>query len=343
MKKIHTYIFLLILSGALFTACKRTDTLVVATAPAAGSTLSDPKLLTSTLTLAAKADTVTTFSWSPVSYGVNTPINYTLQYDSAGKGFASPNEVTIGNANSFTVTQAMLNAYALRSNVTAGNKAGIEFRIKSAIGGSLNQMPVYSNVSTVAYTTYDEVVFWYVPGDYQGWNVGAAPKLGSTDVENYAGYIYAIPTGYPKFKITSDPDWNHSNYGDGGNGTLSTSGGDIPWPAPMPAAASVFYITVKKSTLKYTITPSKFTIAGDFNGWSASANELTYNLNNIYTFTTNFAAGGFKIVINGSTWSGGNGTGALVIGGGDNFPVTAGTHTVKVDMSNPPRYKVSVQ
>lgn len=336
----QTFIKLFTFALLFLTACEKKDQMAYVSEPETGGTLSASALATSTLHLSTKTDTVTTFTWPAVDYGTPVAVTYTLQYDSAGTAFAEPFESVIGSAASLDVTQAMLNGYAIQSGVAAGQAGAVAFRIKSTIPGAPD-MTVYSAPVTLNFTTYDEVVYWYVPGDYQGWSPASAPKLGSTDLDNYVGYIYVTPTGFPKFKITPNPDWSTA-YGDGGSGKLSTSGGDIPWPAPMPASASVFYLTTKKSTLDYTIKPVKFMIAGDFNGWNNAVNELTYNANNIYTYTTNFTSGAFKIVIDGN-WSGGDGTGALVIGGGENIPVTAGTHTVKVDMSNPPRYKVSVE
>ncbi|GAB3015423.1 hypothetical protein GCM10027051_19040 [Niabella terrae] len=336
-----TILLFAIVGLAGLSSCEKEGVLAHASSPESGGNLTAAPLSTVVLQLADKAEKVTAFSWEAVDYGVPTAVSYTLEYDLAGNDFANAREVALTNNLSMDVTQAMLNAYAVQSGVTAGQSASVEFRVRTSIGGTTPALVKYSNALTLDYTTYDEIVFWYVPGDYQGWNPAAAPRLGSTDLENYAGYVYAIPSGYPKFKITANPDWNLA-YGDGGNGTLSTSGGDIEWPAPMPASPGVFYITAVKSTLAYAIKPVKFMIAGDFNGWNNSTDELTYSLDNIYTFSTDFAAGGFKIVIDGN-WSGGDGAGNLVIGGGENVPITAGTHTVKVDMSNPPRYKVTVE
>jgi starch-binding outer membrane protein SusE/F len=321
--------------------CKKDEIKTFAAAPISVANFVSSVTYSQTLALATKSNNATTFTWDKAMYGNDVAANYTLQYDSAGKGFVNPKEIPIGTALFYSMSQEQLNGCGISSGIPVGQNGSLEFRIKATVGSNA-VLPSYSSVVTLNFSTYDAIVFWYLPGDYQGWKPSAAPKLGSVDLDNYVGYVYAVPTGYPKFKITANPDWSVA-YGDGGVGKISSSGGDIAWPSPMPTTGSVYYITVQKSTLTYTITPCKFTIAGDFNGWSSSANELTYNLSNIYTFTTNFTAGGFKIVINGNTWCGGNGTGTLLIGSGDNFPVTAGTHTVSVDMSFPTRYKVTVQ
>jgi len=62
----------------------------------------------------------------------------------------------------------------------------------------------------------------WVPGDYQGWNPASAPKVSSKFGNgNYEGYVNIPSGGTYAFKFTSDPDWNHTNYGRSGTVTIS--------------------------------------------------------------------------------------------------------------------------
>ncbi|MDD3787582.1 MAG: DUF5115 domain-containing protein [Petrimonas sp.] len=62
----------------------------------------------------------------------------------------------------------------------------------------------------------------YVPGGYQGWDPAAAPTLYCQNFDfKYDGYVYFNAAS--EFKFTSQADWNGTNYGDGGSGTLSTA------------------------------------------------------------------------------------------------------------------------
>jgi len=65
----------------------------------------------------------------------------------------------------------------------------------------------------------------YVPGAHQGWNPANAPTLYSRNFDfKYEGYVNFGAAG-TEFKFTSEPSWSGTNYGDGGDGTLSTDGG----------------------------------------------------------------------------------------------------------------------
>lgn len=334
LNKTTLFIILCILLFA--TSCKKEGSLDYASAPKAGPTLTASVTTPQILSLAKKDSIATTLQWNQVEYGVNTIINYTLQYDSAGKNFAAPNEISLGTVSSTAFTQQTLNGYGVKSGIVVGKNGSVEFRIKAAIGyGSV--LPVYSNVLVLNITTYDAIVFWYVPGNYQGWSPGSAPTLGSIDLDYYEGYVNAVGGG--EFKITSDPDWNHTSYGDGGGGTLSTSGGNLAFPS-----SGYYYITATKSTLKYTLTATIWGMIGDFNNWSTPDAAMTYDaVNSIWVINSIAltAGGGFKFRAN-ADWGinlGVNSSSSYMKYGGDNVSVPAtGNYKVVLDLSHGQRY-----
>lgn len=65
--------------------------------------------------------------------------------------------------------------------------------------------------------------FLYVPGGHQGWKPETAPYLYSTDMTHYDGYIYMDADN--TFKLTSQKDWDGTNYGYASDTELSTDGG----------------------------------------------------------------------------------------------------------------------
>ena len=56
--------------------------------------------------------------------------------------------------------------------------------------------------------------YLYTPGNHQNWTPATSVKLYSSDFMNYSGYLSLDG----EFKFTSAPDWDHTNYGDGGEG-----------------------------------------------------------------------------------------------------------------------------
>jgi hypothetical protein len=343
MKKVTYKIalpLLMLLAG--FISCKKDET---QTTTAGGSkpalTASAP---TFTLTLANANAAGGTFTWTASDYAYEGQIvNYTLQYDTAGNNFANAKEVGLGsNITSKTFKQSELNGFALAgSRISPGATTHLDFRIKAYIG--LNGLPVYSDKVTVTINTYDVVVFWSVPGDYQGWDPGSAPKLGSQDLISYEGYVNVPAGGSYEFKITTDPDWNHTNYGSGGPGLLSTSGGNLVWPA----GGGYYKVNANKNTLAWSATKTTWGVIGAFNGWASDA-AMTYNPGTKkWTATVNFPAGGeFKFRAN-SDWTINLGTGGpngtLGYGGGNLITSLTGSHTVTLDLSNPIRYTYSIQ
>jgi hypothetical protein len=173
----------------------------------------------------------------------------------------------------------------------------------------------------------------YVPGDYQGWNPGNAPALGSPNSDgNYEGYVNIPAGGTNEFKLTSTPDWNGTVYGDAGSGSLSTSGGNLTFPGP-----GFYQIKANTNSNTWSVTATTWSLIGDFNGWSSDA-DMTYDANaKAWKGTINVpSAGGFKFRAN-HDWGlnyGDNGADGSLEAGGDNVPITAGSHTISLFLNN---------
>jgi hypothetical protein len=97
----------------------------------------------------------------------------------------------------------------------------------------------------VMFTTLADILTWYVPGDYLAasypggtyadWNPAKSPIIMSTIASPYnlEGYVY-MSKASNQWKCTSDPDWNHTNYGVSATpGVFSTdnNAGNIVSPA----------------------------------------------------------------------------------------------------------------
>lgn len=182
----------------------------------------------------------------------------------------------------------------------------------------------------------------YVPGSHQGWSPGTAPIVYNRNFDmKYEGYVNFSANDL--FKFTSDPDWDHTNYGDGGNGTLSTTGDNLT------VAEAGYYklnVDLSGSPFTYTTVKTDWGLIGDatVGGWDNST-PMTYNPDTkVWTVTTTLTAGkAFKFRANNG-WDinlGGNQSNLSY--GGDNIPIaTDGTYLVTLDLSNPEAYKCSV-
>lgn len=253
-----------------------------------------------------------TFSWSAAFKNYSGAVTYTLQYDSAGKNFASLNELPVG-ASLYTLAlkQGQMNQTALNENVPGGNVGKIEYRIKAVTAlGAI----AYSNVVSVTITTYVPILRVYLPGGYQGstgngndWDPGTAPELIRdlrASVFNKMYYIYLFLPANAEFKITVGRSWN-INYG-GSGGVLSGGGANLTVPA-----AGFYRISVNISTLQYNITTGRMGFVGGATGagWNPPGVFPNYALGNsgtnLFVGLTDFTTGGWKLIDN-NQWDNGS-------------------------------------
>ena len=182
----------------------------------------------------------------------------------------------------------------------------------------------------------------YVPGSHQGWSPGTAPIVYNRNFDmKYEGYVNFSANDL--FKFTSEPNWDGTNYGDGGAEVLSTTGDNLT------VAEAGYYklnVDLSGSPFTYTTVKTDWGLIGDatVGGWDNST-PMTYNPDTkVWTVTTTLTAGkAFKFRANNG-WDinlGGNQSNLSY--GGDNIQVaTDGTYLVTLDLSNPEAYKCSV-
>jgi hypothetical protein len=254
-------------------------------------------------------DTVVKFNWQPADFGQQPAITYTLQ-------LARPADTTTWtNAKAFTVssnalswsfTGKDLNNLLNSMGLTPGSVNTLALRIRADVnqynGSTSTVAPVYSNTLIFSVTPY--ALDLYIPGDYQGWNPGSAPKL--SPVAGRAGLYEAyenMPGAGPLyFKYTSAPDWNHINYGDGGNGTFTTDGlaGGLSVPT-----GGYYELTADLDKNTWTATKTSWGIIGDATpgGWNSDT-QMSYDATNqVWTVTADMIKNGsFKFRAN-NAWA----------------------------------------
>ena len=182
----------------------------------------------------------------------------------------------------------------------------------------------------------------YVAGDYQGWNPAAAPSIASPNSDgSFEGYINIPSGGSYEFKLTSEPDWNGTNYGDGGGGTLSTSGGNLTVPA-----GGYYKINANTTDNTWSAKATTWGMIGSFTGWGSDI-DMTYDDGSkTWSGTVDIAADGeFKFRAN-HDWGlnyGDTGADGTLNEGGDNLKITAGTHKITLDLHNSGYYYYKIE
>ncbi len=268
MKKI--FIILLVVSAFLH-ACKKAP-LTTVSANITAPMLTNPADGSSVDVTIADSAQILNITWAKPDYGVAAVVNYIIQADSAGKNFSkSYTLASLTSTTSFGLSYNSLSSKLMNGlGLTPNALSTVEIRVASAIYG---KDTVYSKPVKVALTTLAVNQLW-LPGSYEGYNPGAAPTIPSVTQTTYEGYVYFSAAG--NFKFTSAPDYNHINYGDGGNGTLTTNGnaGGIVYNS-----AGVYLLDADITNLTYSATYiSTFGIIGTSTpqGWNAST-PMTYD------------------------------------------------------------------
>ena len=186
--------------------------------------------------------------------------------------------------------------------------------------------------------------FLRVAGDYQGWNPGTAPALASPNADGvYEGYVNVPSGGSYEFKLTSQPDWGGTNYGDGGSGTLSTSGGNLMFPG-----AGYYKINANTNDNTWSVTATTWGIVGSLTGWGGNSDiALNYDAGSNSFISGPVVVSGneeFKFRAN-SDWGinlGDAGADGSVEQDGANIPISAGTYTITLYLSNAGYYTYKI-
>lgn len=184
----------------------------------------------------------------------------------------------------------------------------------------------------------------YVPGGHQGWAPDSAPTLYSRNFDfKYDGYVYFADAG-TEFKFTSQPDWGGTNYGDGGENTLSTDGG----AGNLSVSEAGYYkldADLSGTPFTYSAVKTEWGLIGDATagGWDNST-PMTYNPETgVWTVTATLSTGTFKFRANNGWDINLGGSLSNLSYGGDNIPVTeAGTYLITLDLSDATMYTASM-
>lgn len=287
MKKL--FIIISVLGIAAVSSCKK-DKLATVSQNITGSVLKAPAADTTIVVTPADSANVVHFAWTAADFGVAGINTYFVQIGIGGSNFG--NKITVGsvsNGTSLAMSVGALNDRLLSGLGLAANaQSNLELRVGAALYGHDS---TYSKVVKVAFTTFKVIAppsLW-LPGSYEGYNPGAAPTIPQQTTFTYQGYAYFNAPG--NFKFTSAPDYNHINYGDGGNGTLTTDGSAN---GIVYNSAGVYYLNADIQKFTYSaVYIQSFGIIGTATagGWNTST-PMTYDAaTGLWTVITQLTGG----------------------------------------------------
>ena len=165
--------------------------------------------------------------------------------------------------------------------------------------------------------------FIYYAGSANGWSADASP-MAHEGAGVYRGWYYVLPVNEAAetwgFKFV-DGAW----YGDGGEGKLSTEGGNIN------IEEGFYMLVADMANLTYEATPATIGLIGDATpgGWDTDTEMRFDTEQGCWTYTGDFAEGTFKFRANHDWAFNWGGDLANLANGGDNIAIAAGSHTVK--------------
>lgn len=307
MKKIHILSYFFIIGIMCLASCNKEDAQMIVTKGSFPANALSSSASTVILTQVTENDPAITFTWDTADFGEQPVITYTLQLDvpsdTAGGEWANAKVFLPGNNMlTYTFLGKDLNNTINAMSLAAGSPNQLVFRIKAEVpqynGSTSSLAPVYTNTLSVTATGYGSDLF--VPGDYQGWDPATAPVI--SPVEDlpglYEGYVNMPDNVLQYFKYTSARDWDHINYGDGGNGTFSTDGAAAGLSVP---EGGYYELTADLNTNVWTATKTTWGVIGDATpgGWSTDT-EMAYDeTNQVWTVTLVMVqAGSFKFRAN---------------------------------------------
>jgi hypothetical protein len=217
------------------TACKKDETRAIAQ-PGTAATLTTSA--NNVVLLQANSDAnAVTYTWTPVTFGYQAVVTYSLQFDKKGGDFSSPISFNAGSALTRTLTVSELNSVYQSKNLVSTTAApastALDARVVASIGGSAPS--VASAATTVTATPY---AFCEQPA--KTWSIiGPAGKNWDTDIKlTYdcasKTYSYTGPFNGPsttvidanQFKFRYASSWDTNLGGAPSTGGPLTSKGD---------------------------------------------------------------------------------------------------------------------
>ncbi len=247
-------------------------------------------------------DQVLLVSWPEVTFPVEAPVTYALQFDLVGdtsgaNAWLKAKRIEVGtDVLSKTLIGEELNKIAVDLGLPIDVEGKLVVRVEAAM-----DRKVFSNPITLTITPYEKSVVFgeiYMPGSYQGWGIETAAALTAIQKGVYQGYMTAAVGAGLGFKLNTERNWAQF-YGAGATNSDLKNMSDTDFQLP---AAGSFQIKVNLNTLKWTATPYTWGIVGDgtSGGWDNSTPMSYDHQTKTWKVTAVLVPGNVKFRLNNS-------------------------------------------
>lgn len=316
MKKL-THIVLAFLVIGLFFSCEeelRDPKLDIS--KTVKSQITNPADGSSFVLLKENADSLfASFEWSATQYNLTNleDTKYILQMDVAGNNFADAMDLvtTVGRNRSFEMTVTEMNKILIGVlELDFGVEHQLEFRIRAYLNDFTDYSEVYSDVTTLSITPYDDQVYIkpiYLLGDASpaGWDNTKASPMENIGQGRFARVEYLSANGdWIKFISVLGqwaPQWGTDATGTFEAGPLvyrPNEGVPDPPAIPMGNTSGDYYIEADTLNLTYKtfLTSGELYLIGDATsaGWDNTAGLLlTEGPDHVFTIVTNLSGSGY--------------------------------------------------
>lgn len=247
-------------------------------------------------------DQVLLVSWPAVSFPIEAPVTYALQFDligdtSGATAWSKAKRIEVGtDVLSKTLIDRDLNKIA----VDLGLPIDVEGKLVVRVEATMDHK-IYSNPITLTVTPYEKSVVFgeiYMPGSYQGWGIETAAALTAIQKGIYQGYM-TLPVGAgPGFKLNTARNWaQFYGAGDTNNDLKNMSDTDFTLPG-----AGSYQIKVNLNTLKWSAAPYSWGVVGDATSgsWDNSTPMDYDHQTKTWKVTVDLVPGNVKFRLNNS-------------------------------------------
>jgi hypothetical protein len=290
------YLSVALLSSLLFASCSKTaDYAPVPQTVISGFHISESRLILLQGNAASKA---VVFNWADA----DPNDTYTIEADVSADFFSDPIELISTKEGSATFNVADFNKL-MGKLLYAGNTGKIDFRVRVDRHGA---PPFFSAPTAMFVTTYQNFISYdasrtfKVPGNYQGWNVAAAPKLIAAKTPGeYEGYInFVNPSPQVLLVRGNAMQWDDRSTYYYIGADMFGFGGSI---MTVPGGSGVYLFKANTNTNRWSsVKINSWDIAGDAVNTSSQPVMSDDDGGLAWSVTTDLTKGSFRIRANNS-------------------------------------------
>lgn len=257
---------------------------------------------------------------------------------SADQDFAEYQTIALAlEGTSFTVEPAAMHEAYLEtfgdetSAQTAYYRVPVSFTTENGTSYRLGAADYYAASGSFSETPMVSIMptdFVYTPGGSNNWSQIASNYLYPAN-DPVEGCYYGVVNNNGGFKVTVLPDWNGTNYGDGGPGILSTDGG----AGNIQAENGLNWVSVNLVDLTCNIVKIESVgIMGAGNGWADDQFLAPDETGMVYSGQV-VLDGEWKVRFNSNWDYNYGGRPIMPVYNGGNFSSPAGNYMVTVDFN----------